>query len=56
MPDRNALYDRTARNPYGSYRLSKRRRRWESVSWWLSSIFAIALVAWASDLVVRHSR
>ncbi len=41
------MYDRTARNPYGSYRLSKRRRRWESVSWWLSSIFAIALVAWA---------
>ncbi len=41
------MYDRTARNPYGSYRLSKRRRRWESVSWWLSSIFAIALMAWA---------
>ncbi len=41
------MYDRTARNPYGSYRLSKRRRRWESVSWWLSSIFAVALVAWA---------
>ena len=46
-PDRNALYERTTRNPYGSLRLSKRRRRWESVSWWLSSIFAIALVAWA---------
>ena len=41
------MYDRTARNPYGSYRLSKRRRRWETVSWWLSSIFAVALVAWA---------
>jgi hypothetical protein len=47
MPDRTALYDRSTRNPYGTYRLSKRRRRWESVSWWLSSILAIALVAWA---------
>jgi len=47
MRDRTTLYDRTARNPYGAYRISKRRRRWESVSWWLSSIFAIALVAWA---------
>lgn len=45
--DRTALYDRTTRNPYGSYRLAKRRRRWEGVSWWLSSIFAIALAAWA---------
>jgi hypothetical protein len=45
--DRSTLYDRTARNSYGSYRLSRRRRRWESVSWWLSSIFVIALVAWA---------
>jgi len=41
------LYDRTARTPYGSYRLARRRRRWESVSWWLSSIFVIALIAWA---------
>jgi len=45
--DSTALYDRTARNPYGSYRLARRRRRWEGVSWWLSSLFAIALVAWA---------
>ncbi len=45
--EQTTLYDRTARNPHGSYRLSKRRRRWESVSWWLSSIFAVALVAWA---------
>ncbi len=47
MSERASLYDRNARTPYGSYRLSRRRRRWESVSWWLSSIFAIALVAWA---------
>ena len=47
MPERATLYDRTARTSYGSYRLSRRRRRWENVSWWLSSIFAIALVAWA---------
>lgn len=40
------MYDRTARHPYGPYRLSKRRRRWDGVSWWLSSIFAIALLAW----------
>lgn len=47
MSEQATLYDRTARTPYGSYRLSRRRRRWESVSWWLSSLFAIALVAWA---------
>jgi len=41
------LHERTARTPYGSYRLARRRRRWESVSWWLSSIFVIALIAWA---------
>ena len=47
MSERSILYDRTARASYGSYRLSRRRRRWENVSWWLSSIFAIALIAWA---------
>lgn len=41
------MHERTARTPYGSYRLTRRRRRWESVSWWLSSIFVIALIAWA---------
>ncbi len=45
--DQSALYDRTARNAYVPYRLAKRRRRWDSVSWWLSSILAVALVAWA---------
>ncbi len=47
MSERASLYDRNARTPYGSYRLSRRRRRWDSVSWWLSSIFVIALAAWA---------
>ncbi|MCO5220905.1 MAG: hypothetical protein M9947_04880 [Thermomicrobiales bacterium] len=47
MLDRPSLYERSARNSYGSYRLSKSRRRWDGVSWWLSSLFAIALVAWA---------
>jgi hypothetical protein len=46
VPERTILYDRTARTPYGSYRLPRRRRRWEGVSWWLSSLLAIALVAW----------
>jgi hypothetical protein len=47
MSERATLYDRTARAPHGSYRISRRRRRWENVSWWLSSILAVALVAWA---------
>lgn len=47
MSERATLYDRSARNSYGSYRLNRPRRRWDSVSWWLSSIFAIALIAWA---------
>jgi hypothetical protein len=47
MSDQATLYDRNARTPYGSYRISRRRRRWENISWWLSSIFVIALVAWA---------
>jgi hypothetical protein len=47
MSERATLYDRNARTPYGSYRISRRRRRWENISWWLSSILVIALLAWA---------
>ena len=40
------MYDHPARTTSGSYRLARRRRRWEGVSWWLSSLLVIALVAW----------
>ncbi len=47
ISERTTLYDRTARTNYGPYRIARRRRRWEGVSWWLSSILVIALIAWA---------